>query len=290
MTTSPTNPTLRSPVCWIGGKHYSAQRILRAFPPPKSYDTYVELFGGAAHVLIQKPPWYHIEVYNDVNDDLVNFWQQYQDHPQELEARCRAFLYARALYYQFHCSLFNGTPLEPLERAARWFYVQRSVFAGQPAAPVAHGWNTGAKGGHRSAAHAYQTALDLFRVLAQRFRTVMIDNRDFADVFALYDEPRVLFYVDPPYLSHEQYYRQDAATFTLADHRRLAALLNQTRAFVALSYYPDPSLLEDLYPAGKWYRITWPVAKHSQRTKTTHERATEMLLTNYRPARTLWDA
>ncbi len=31
---------LRSPLLWVGGKFYSAQHILAAFPPPESYGTY----------------------------------------------------------------------------------------------------------------------------------------------------------------------------------------------------------------------------------------------------------
>lgn len=284
MTTLP----LRSPLPWVGGKYYSAPRILHAFPAPQDYDVYVELFGGAAHVLIQKPRYKHIEVYNDITNDLVNFWLHCRDRGQELEARCRSLPYARSLYYAYHRSLFDGTQLEPLERAARWFYVLRSNFSGKYLARVATGWSAGAKDEHHSAAHAYHTALDLFSLVQQRLQRVMIDNRDFAEVFNLYDRPRVLFYVDPPYIGHEQYYQTAAGVFTLADHQRLAALLNSASAYVALSYYPHP-LLEDLYPSNKWQRTVWRTAKHSQRTKETRARATELLLTNYVPGASLWE-
>jgi hypothetical protein len=58
---------------------------------------------------------------------------------------------------------------------------------------------------------------------------------------------------------------------------------------VALSYYPHPQI-DKLYPAAKWRRITWQTFKHSQRTKETHDVATEMLLCNYpAPTQSLWD-
>ena len=284
-----TAVSIRSPLPWIGGKYYSAPRILQAFPVPQNYDAYVELFGGAAHVLIQKPHYKHIEVYNDITNDLVNFWLHCRDHGQELEARCRSLPYARSLYYAYHQSLFDGTPLEPLERAARWFYVLRSNFSGNPLTHVAKGWSAGAKDEHHSAAHAYHTALDLFPLVQRRLQRVMIDNRDFAEVFNLYDRSRVLFYIDPPYVGCEQYYQTAAGVFTLADHQRLADLLNSTSAYVALSYYPHP-LLENLYPSNRWWRTTWRTAKHSQRTKGTRDRATELLLTNYAPGASLWDS
>src|SRR6266487_3591347 len=80
---------VRSPLPWIGGKYYSAPHIVAAFPPASRYDTYVDLFGGAAHVLLHRPfEKRHAEVYNDINQDLVNFWMQCRDHAEELEARC----------------------------------------------------------------------------------------------------------------------------------------------------------------------------------------------------------
>lgn len=277
---------LRSPLPWIGGKYYSAPHILRAFPVPSDYDIYVELFGGAAHVPMQKPPSKHVEVYNDLSGDLVNFWMHCRNQAQELEQRCRSLPYARELYYAYHKSLFDGTQLEPLERAARWFYVLRNSFSGVPPTSRINGWRAAAG---PNAARAYHSALDLFSLIQQRMQFVQIDHRDFAEVFHSHDRPRVLFYVDPPYLGHEHYYRAGGETFSLADHQRLATLLNTAQAYVAISYYPDPAI-DKFYPVGKWHRTTWHMPKHSQQTKTTRDIATELLLTNYEPSvRELWE-
>jgi DNA adenine methylase len=274
---------IRSPLPWIGGKHYSAKRIVAAFPDARLYDTYVELFGGAAHVFIQKPPSKHIEVYNDINSALVNFWLQCRDNAAEVEARSRTLPYSRHLYYHYHKSLYDGTPLDPLEYAVRWFYVLTSSFTGSERHSSAAGWNASAD---RSEAHAYHSALDLFTVIQARFRNVMIDNRDFARVFHQYNHERTFFYVDPPYIEAEHYYDHP---FTLADHQRLADVLNSSSSLVALSYYPHP-LVEELYPPPQWRRITWETVKHSQRSAKIRDRATELLLCNYpAQARSLWE-
>lgn len=277
--------TMRSPIPWIGGKHYSASIIVNTFPSPQSYDVYVDLFGGAAHILLAKPPYKHIEVYNDINEDLVNFWMHCRDHATELEERCRSLPYSRAMYYQYHKSLFDGTELEPLERAARWFYVLRSSFTGWERASSPSGWSASPKDAHHGPAHAYQSAFDLFASIRQRFQRAVIDNRDFSHVFQQWDNLRTLFYVDPPYNDAEHYYQQ---SFTLEDHERLAALLNSAKGSIALSYYPHP-MVDTLYSTEKWRRITWKTFKHAQRTKTTHDGATEMLLCNYpEPTQSLW--
>jgi DNA adenine methylase len=274
----------RSPLPWQGGKHSSAGTIISAFPVPSSYDVYCELFCGASHVLIHKPPYNHIEVINDLNKDLINFWMQCRDNVEALEERCRSLPYSREIYYTYHKSLFDDTELEPLERAVRWFYVLRSNFTGYLKNSPG-GWDSTKK--HRTcSAHSYHSSVNLFSCMQQRFRGVMIDNRDFAEVFKHWNKSNTLFYVDPPYISTEHYYTQP---FTLQDHERLAKLLNASPAYVALSYYPHPRL-DELYPASKWRRITWETPKHSQRTKDTHDIATEMLLCNYPAAQTtLWD-
>ncbi len=275
---------VRSPLTWIGGKYYSAPQIVAAFPPASRYDVYVDLFGGAAHVLLHRPlEKRHAEVYNDINQDLVNFWMQCRDHADVLEERCRFLPYSRALHSQYHDDLYHGEVLDPLERAVRWFYVLRSTFNAF-IGPVHHGRLASSA---RLESVAYHTALDLFEALQRRLRYVLIDSRDFADVLRSHESPRTLFYVDPPYVEKEDYYqRGDGTAFNLHDHERLAALLNETSALVALSYYPHP-LLDGLYPESRWRRVTWEVVKHSQRDSQTRERATEMLLCNYADSATI---
>src|SRR5579859_6938393 len=109
-----------SPLHWVGGKHASAKRILAAFPPSSAFDTYVELFGGAAHVFVRKPPERHLEVYNDLNENLVRFWMAARDHPRELQQRIDSLPYSRQLYYAYRSSLREHEPLDDLEQAARW--------------------------------------------------------------------------------------------------------------------------------------------------------------------------
>jgi site-specific DNA-adenine methylase len=125
--------------------------------------------------------------------------------------------------------------------------------------------------------------------MQKRFQYVMIENRDFEFVFKQWGKTGSLIYVDPPYADFEHYYGQGKQGFSLEDHERLAQLLNNTQAYVALSYYPHP-LVDKLYPADKWRRVTWDTVKHSQRTKDKHDTAQELLLLNYSPAQqSLWD-
>lgn len=54
-----------------GGKGREAGWILEKMPP---HDTFVDVFGGSGAIIYNKPPSKY-EVYNDVNDDLVQFFE-----------------------------------------------------------------------------------------------------------------------------------------------------------------------------------------------------------------------
>ena len=269
---------VRSPLKWIGGKFAAAPRIVAAFPASTSYETYLEPCGGAAHVLMYKPQWGHREIYNDLNDDLYNFWSQMQRNADLLAHRLQALPYSRALYYTYQARPFDGSIIDPLERAVMWFYVLRSTGTGWiRESPV--GWNNSA-----GSAAAFRSVLELFDLIQERLThpQVILDNRDVERVIEEYDAPTTLHYVDPPYIGTEYYYQAGIRnkvkkTF---DHQRLAEILNTVEGDVALSYYPHPDL-DRWYPLDRWQRTTWQQPKASSMAADTIQIATEMLLCNY---------
>ena len=276
----------RSPIPWIGGKYYSAARILQAFPAPQNYNSYVEPFGGAAHVLFRKPKFHHVEVYNDANGDLTNFWMTCRDNPEELQAKIDSLPYSRQLHDNWHQHLFSDPSLDDLERAVQWFYVLRGSFGGI-LNKNKNGWGYTVRrrsvGSSTSSATRLHTAASLFKSVSERFHDIQIEHRGFEKVITTYDSPTTMFYCDPPYIGKEHYYEyKDLPRFTEADHRRLALLLNAAAGMIALSYYPNP-LIDELYPKSKWRRITWTTPKLVSSQSPNRPLATEMLLLNYPP-------
>jgi DNA adenine methylase len=238
---------------------------------------------------MHKPKWGHREIYNDLNDDLVNFWLQVRDHADELVAALSTLPYSRKLYYDAHQRLFDGCAIDPLERAALFFYVLRGTGTGWlRTAPV--GWNNTA-----SNAVAYRSVLALFTQVQERLTRpkVLIDNRDVFRVLEEYDSPTTLHYVDPPYIGAEYYYQAGIRKHPKQrfDHERLAEKLNAMQGYVALSYHPHADL-DAWYPTSRWRRFVWHQHKPSALAEAVGEEmreATEMLLCNYPlPAQSLW--
>lgn len=102
------NPALR----YYGGKFRLGSWIARHLP---DHVAYVEPFGGAAGVLLRKDPS-ELEVYNDIDGSVVNFFKVLRERPQELIRQLKRTPFARA---EFDLS-FKPSP-DPLEEARRFF-------------------------------------------------------------------------------------------------------------------------------------------------------------------------
>ena len=75
-----TNQVPAPALKYYGGKWALAPWIISHFPP---HINYLEPCGGAASVLLQKPPS-KLETYNDIDNHVVNFFQVLRDSPRKL--------------------------------------------------------------------------------------------------------------------------------------------------------------------------------------------------------------
>src|SRR5438046_9499230 len=99
---------------YFGSKLRIAAKIHDALPP---HNAWVELFCGSAAMTLAKKPA-PIEVINDINKDIVNFYQQLRDNGDELLRRIDLTPYARA---ELELSRKMPKRLPPIERARRFF-------------------------------------------------------------------------------------------------------------------------------------------------------------------------
>jgi DNA adenine methylase len=197
---SPRRITPSSTIPYPGGKGSFADWIISHIPV---HDTYVEVFGGSAGVLINKPRSKY-EIYNDANDDVTQFFRVVRDCPDELAKWLQTVPYSRSQYEEWVEAFYEGfRPDDPVERAGRFFSLRYMQFAGVSSKP--NGFKTRAR---RSPARTFDNARNRIQSLAERFSQVTIEQCDYREAFDMYDDSSVdvLFYLDPPYAKTENQY------------------------------------------------------------------------------------
>lgn len=234
--------SVKSPaIRYHGGKFRLAPWILAHFP---AHRIYVEPFGGAAGVLIQKPRAYS-EVYNDLDGDLVNFFRVVQDAVmrQQLVEACVFTPYARA---EFDLAWQPAT--DPIERARRLIIRAQMGFGSAGATKGTTGFRIDTKREYETAQHVWAKYPSSLEQLGNRLAGVMIENRPYGEVLAAHDSQHTLFYVDPPYMHEtrcrvsmgsDRGYRHEMSD---SDHAEMLQALCSLEGMVILSGYPN-----DLY-------------------------------------------
>jgi len=215
----------------MGGKLRLVPHLLPMIP---EHTCYVEVFGGGAALLLNKPRS-PLEAYNDVDGELVNLFEVVRDDVDIFLRRADLLLYSRELFERWKQDLKNGNmPRDRVERAVRFWYLIRSSFAGK----VGHGWGFN-RTAPRGLAHSIFSALADIRRVHERLKGVEIDHLDFRRCIDYRDAPSSFLYVDPPYLGTEDY---RLGKFTLQDHRDLAGLLRNAESKWLLTVGDRPEL------------------------------------------------
>lgn len=171
---------------WVGGKSSCADKIVDMMP---GHYCYVECFAGGLWCYFAKPVS-KVEVVNDLNGELVNFYRVIQRKRENFEERAKWELYSRELYYEYYRDWNSGLhfKMDDVERAFRFFVLIRWAYS----AKFGGGWSYGPN------RNKPKTFFDLFRdgsieKVTKRLQETYIDNRDFEDVINGYDGENTLF-------------------------------------------------------------------------------------------------
>lgn len=240
--------SISPPITWFGGKSKLAARIVGHFP---DHRTYVEPFGGSAAVLLAKPPS-PVEVYNDIDHNLVNLFRVLREPElfERLRVACEATLYSRAEFY-----LAQQPAHDPVEAARRFIVRQRQSHGG-----VGRAWSycvADAQTGMSSAVRRWLSGIERLPAIHRRLRRVQIEAADWSEVLVRYDRPDTLFYLDPPYVAETRVgggYRHELGQ---SDHVRLIEAVQSLSGMVILSGYPSDAY-QTLEDQG-WRRVEYDV-------------------------------
>lgn len=216
-------------IAWIGGKKLLRKTIMNKFPEAHTYDRYIEVFGGAGWVLFGKEPGRHLEVFNDIDSNLINLYRCIKYHCEALQKELDWLLISREQFFDSKNQL-DTRGLTDIQRAARYFLLIKISFGADRRT-----FGTNKKN--------LSNSIEYLPEIKERLKNVVIENRDFETLIKVYDRPQALFYLDPPYVGTERYYDSG---FGEDDHRRLNAVLKGIKGKFILSYNDD-DFVRELY-------------------------------------------
>uniref|UniRef100_UPI004048C563 DNA adenine methylase n=1 Tax=Aliarcobacter sp. TaxID=2321116 RepID=UPI004048C563 len=222
--------TLKAPFGWIGGKSKLAFDIIDLIP--ENHKMYVEVFGGAGSVLYSKEPS-KLEVLNDINSELINLHRAIRNNPQTLSMFLNDLFISREIFDDIKKRKLK--PRNNIERAAFYFYQLTQSFGSK-----GDNFAMSAKSG-RKPKNIYRD----FKKISDRLKGVTIENMSFSKLIPLYDKEDAFFYIDPPYVSTESYYKNTGG-FGIKEHEQLAELLSKVKGRFLLSYN-DSVIVRELY-------------------------------------------
>lgn len=248
------------PISYVGGKNRLAKRVIEIFP---EHTTYVEAFAGGAQVFFHKPPS-KVEVLNDLDGEIVNFFRVCQSHHEELVRYLRFVLVSREWFARLKAT--DPANLTDVQRAARYLYLLRNSFASLVRNPSYH-WHVVQPPGFN-----LERLPQIIENTHKRLERVQIEHLPYESVLARYDRPETLFYLDPPYFGIKLYRHN----LEKADFAKLAERLGDIRGKFVLSLNDVPevrALFRRFHIHG--------VELHYTAQKKAGRRYREVLITNF---------
>jgi DNA adenine methylase len=257
---------MKTPITYYGGKQKLLSEIIPMIP---LHNLYCEPFCGGAAVFFAKDQS-PVEVLNDTNQELVNFYRVVQNDFVGLEKEIRISLHSRRLHKDAKVIYENPHLFSEIKRAwAVW------VLAAQSFCSKLDGtWGYDIKKG--SSTKKITNKRESFsEEFAYRLQNVQIECIDALRIINSRDSKESFFYCDPPY------YNSDCGHYdgySKEDFEGLLKALSGIEGKFLLSSYPS-DMLTDFTNRMTWH--TKSIEQHVSVNKGMGKSKTEVLTWNY---------
>ena len=170
---------------------------------------------------------------NDINGELINLHRAIRNNPKTLSLFLNKLLISREIFVDIRNNKLK--PTNKIEKASFYLYLLTQSFGAK-----GDNFAMSAKSG-RKPKNIYKD----FTKWSKRLKLVTIENKSFEELITLYDKEDSFFYLDPPYVSTESYYKNTGG-FGIEEHKLLSKLLKNIKGKFLLSYNNHP-LVRELY-------------------------------------------
>ena len=166
-----------------GGKFYMLEDIKEIFNK-SGKTTVIDVFGGSGKVLMNLDA--KIKVYNDINNNLVNFFMELKENKELVLKKLDYILNSRELFERYREKSHDN-----LENAFRFLYMNILSFNGQ-----------GRSYSYSTKRNKSITLVNINKAINKSYNDLKywtIERLDFREIIKRYDSENSFFYLDPPY-------------------------------------------------------------------------------------------
>lgn len=257
---------MKPPITYYGGKQKLVSRILPLIP---EHNLYCEPFFGGGAIYFSKDPS-AVEVINDTNREIVNFYRQIKDNFIYLEKMINISLHSRDLHRQATVVYKNPDMFDEIKRAWAVWVLSAQSFSSK----LDGAWGYDRK--ENSTSLKITNSRDRFtEEIAIRMQNTQIECTDALRIITSRDTPDSFFYLDPPYFNsdcgHYDGYSED-------DFRALLTACTKIQGKFLLSSYPS-DVLKEFTKNNGWCHVA--IEQRVSVNKGYGKKKIEMLTANY---------
>lgn len=259
---------MKTPITYYGGKQKLAPIIIELIP---THVLYGEPFSGGAAVFFAKRPS-EVEVLNDLNGELINFYQVIKNHFDELVVEINNTLHSRRLHKHAYAIYSNPELFDPVKRAWAVWVLSAQGFSGK--LDNVWGYDITTDDTSRKIYFNKTTFTELY---SRRLEKVQLENADALYIIRSRDSKDSFFYCDPPYFnSHMGHYKG----YTKKNFEELLKVLSTIKGKFLLSSYPS-ELLQEYTTKNQWSTLQFEQLVSVNVKAGTDKKKVEVLTANY---------
>ena len=263
----------KTPITYYGGKLNMLKHILPLIP---EHRIYTETFFGGGAVFFAKEA-VESEVINDVNNQVINFYEILRSDFDKLKTKIECTLFSRASYSVALVIYKMPHLFDKLQQAWAFYIATAMGFACQ-----ANSWGYDKYGKRVKAFLNKKVRFD--QSIVKRLETTQIESTDACKVIMARNTIDAFHYVDPPYVIDENNSVNQGHYngYTQSDYRRLLDTLSEVKGKFLLSSYPSP-LLDTYIKMHGWHTKSFekPLSAAKAQKGVKRKRKLEVLTANY---------
>lgn len=232
---------------------------------------YCEPFLGGAAIFFAKEKS-KVEIINDTNNELINFYKVLQNRYHELNALVMVSLHSRELHDDANIIYNKPKLFDEVKRAWAVWVLATQSFSSQL------GGSWGMDRQKSTLPLKITNKKNKFtEELAIRLQNVQIECADALYIIKSRDCADAFFYIDPPYYNANMGHYDG---YTIEDFEMLLKLLSEIKGKFLLSSYPS-ELLEKYTTNNKWQTISIEQKVSAGHYSSRQKKKIEVLTANY---------